>query len=483
MTLRPMAAGARPSAAGPGVAAWAPLLGGLLALFLVGVFVALDYRFDQAPHRLVKVLVGGVVMAWILIQPRFGLLLIPVVTPFLPWIPAVGIPGVNPLNILFGSVFLTWALYRVLHRRNVLRRGRLDGVFLVLVFVAALSIVRAAAFPTGYYFETRTAVLELFRSAVTLSVYFMVLSMARGERDRRWLAWSIVLGLLAEAVVTIAYGRNGSGGRALGSIGQSNELGAFLALYVVLALALLPAVRRLGGRLLLLAAVGTGVAAVVLTVSRGSVVAMAAGMAVVAVRSSRALTFALLALLATSPLWAPDYLKERMLSTQIEVEGTDEAALEGSAQLRVDTWRAIMQLVSDHPLDGVGFSGLEFVLPDTGTELGLAVKDSAHNTFLRFLGEMGIFGLFLFCLLIWKCAALAIEGARRARSRFDRQLSIGLLGATVSMAVSCAFGDRFFNVLITGSYWILLALVNDLVLERAADPPAEDAAPAARAAS
>jgi O-antigen ligase len=389
-----------------------------------------------------------------------------VITPFLPWIPAVRLPGINPLNILLGSVFLTFALHRVLNRQKVFRPGRLTFALNAIIVVAALSVVRGAALPTGYYFDAASAGIDVFRSAVTFSVYFIVLAMAQGERDRRWLSWSIVLGLVAESLVTIAYGRNGSGARAEGSIGQSNELGAFLALSTVFTAALLPATRVWFARLLMLGATAAGAYGVILSVSRGAVLALVLGLGYVAIRSSRVMALILLAVLLTSPLWTPDYLKQRIMGTEVEVEGTDESTLEGSAQIRIDTWKAITKIVTEHPLDGVGFTGLEFVLPEAGSALGMEVKDSAHNTYLRFLAEMGILGLVLFCYLLWRCLSLAHAGIRAATTVFDRQLGVGLAAATLALAASCAFGDRFFNILISGNFWILCALVNDVVLER-----------------
>ena len=63
--------------------------------------------------------------------------------------------------------------------------------------------------------------------------------------------------------------------------------------------------------------------------------------------------------------------------------------------------------------------------------------------------------------LLAQCMRLAFTAARRARSAFDRALANGLAGATLSMAITCAFGDRFFNVVIASSLWILCALVED----------------------
>lgn len=457
-------------AAGLGLA-----FGVLVAAVGVAAIVVLDYGFGQAPHRVIKLLLGVAGMGWVLVQPRLGLFLIPVITPFLPWVPPLPIPGLNALNALVGSVFITWAIYRVMQRQSLMRPGKLTVPILLLIGLIGLSVVRGTAFPTGFTYDGLDAFIQMFRASITFVVYFIALAMARGARDRRILSWSIALGLLAEGVVTILFGRSGHGGRAVGSIGQSNDLGAFLAIYAVFTAALIPAVRNWAARLLLVGAVAAGAWGVVLSVSRASLLALGVGLLYVGMRSSRALTILLILVGATGPLWAPDYLKERLMGTQVEVQGSDDVQLERSAQLRVDTWRAIGDIVMEHPLDGVGFTGLGYVLPETGEEMGVDVKDSSHNTFLRFLAELGIFGLLAFCWLLWRCWRLAEEGRRAARADFDRQMGVGLGAATIALAISCAFGDRFFGVLVVGSFWIICALVNDILLDKPDDAAAAPA--------
>jgi O-antigen ligase len=149
---------------------------------------------------------------------------------------------------------------------------------------------------------------------------------------------------------------------------------------------------------------------------------------VVVLRSSKTLTLVLVAALLTSPAWVPADMKERILSTQQTVEDTDDTQLEGSAQLRLDTWSVILKVVSEHPIDGVGYLGLSYVLPQEGAAQGIHVKDTAHNTFLRMLGELGVFGLLLFCFILWKCWRLGENGMKAATDQFDRQLSLGLVG-------------------------------------------------------
>jgi len=442
----------------------------VLALTAVAAFVVLDYRFGQASHRLVKVLIAVSLFGVILVWPKIGLYVFPLLLPFLLWFPKIPIPGVNALNGILASVYFTWALSRMLRREPIFRGGRVGWVLAAVLGIAALSVVRGGAFPTGYYYDTSGSALSLFRCGVTFLTYFIALAMVRGERDRKILSWMVVIGLLAEALVTVRFGRSGRGGRAVGSIGQANELGAFLAMYSVLAAALFFGTRNLLARGLLAGTVLAGAYANILSLSRGSILAMGTGLLYVTFRRSRMLGVLLVLVIAASPLWAPDYLKDRMTSTQTEVDGSDEMQLENSSQLRIDTWKAIIRLVSDHPIDGVGFAGLEYVLPETGEELGIEVKDSAHNTYLRFLGEMGIFGLGFFCLLLWKCWRLGEDAARVATRPFDRQLAIGLAGATITMAVSCAFGDRFFSIVIAGGFWLVCALVDDILSERAGAP-------------
>jgi O-antigen ligase len=447
----------------------AAALGTALALVLVVAFVALDYRFNLEIHRMVKLALGGAVAAGIVMFPRFGFYLLPVTTPFMSWVPRIPLPGVSILNLMFFTVFTTWSLGRIFARQPVVRRTRLGGTLLALLAVCALSIVRGAAFPTGYGYDARDAAWSLMRSAMTFAYYFLAYFMVRGSKDRRKLGWAIVIALLAEALVTIVYGRNGRGGRAVGSFGQSNELGAFLAMFTGFTAALLLAARRWAARLFLAGTVVAGTVAVILTVSRGAVMALVAALALVALRSSKVLAVILALAVVTSPFWIPDYLKERLVGTQVETDESDDVELEGSAQIRVDTWKAILRVVTQHPLDGVGFAGLGYVLPQVGDKMGVKVKEAAHSTYLRFLGEMGVFGLALFVWLLWRCWSLANEGVRRARDRTDRQLALGLAAATLAMAISCAFGDRFLSPLIAGNFWMACALVDDLVTERRAE--------------
>ena len=104
------------------------IAGSVLVLLLVGAIILLDYTFDQDPHRILKVAAGIAALGFILLSPKFGLLLLPVVAPFLPWMPPTPVPGLNTLNILLFAIFGTYAVGRVLRREPLVPENHLGLV-------------------------------------------------------------------------------------------------------------------------------------------------------------------------------------------------------------------------------------------------------------------------------------------------------------------------------------------------------------------
>jgi len=448
-----------------------------IAAFAMLAVTVLDYRFNQPFHRVFKLLGAGALGIGVLLMPWVGLFVFPIVIPYLLWIPPIPVPGMNTLNLLLGTVFASWAVDRVMKGQPIWRTGALSRPLFFMSVLVALAVGRGAAFPAGFDYDLPTAAVGAFRSIVTLAVYFVVLMMARGPRARRALFIAAVIGLALEATTTMLLGRNGKGMRAVGSIGQSNELGAFLALGAAFAFAMIPGVKN---GLLKLALAAVTVAAgfgIVLSLSRASMIAIGAAVFYAAFRSSRVLTVVLVVVALSAPVWAPDYLKERVTTGSTgNADSDEEVELDNASQLRIDTWRAMLNIFQDHPFDGVGFGGLQQALPEAADAMGVDTAESSHNTFLRMLGETGIFGLALFLWLFWRMWRLASAGLRAARTKFDRQLAIGFGAAVIAFAISCAFGDRFFPITVSGTFWVMAALIDDIVHERRAELAAAAAA-------
>jgi O-antigen ligase len=450
------AARRRPSGLGPALLMLGACAASAAAVFL---FAELDYSFGQAPHRLLKVVVGVTAMAAMALRPKIGLLLLPIAVPFLGWMPKLPLPGFNMLNLLLLGVFTFWVLTRLPGRLPLLRRTSLTFPIALFAGVCALGVVRGAAVPAGGRYDVVFWSLWLWRSLAPFLVYFIAAAMLQDEKDQRRMAWAILLGFMLEAIVTIKLGRSGRGGRAVGSFAQSNELGAYLAMFTPMCLALLPAARSWLGRAAMAVGIGLGLWAEFLTLSRGGYLAMAVALLFVALRTSRVVGVIVALAVVTSPAWVPRYVVDRVLYTTRTVAGTDEVELEGSSQLRINTWKAMLQVIADHPVDGVGFGGLGYVLPELGEELNSEVKDTAHNTFLRVQAELGALGSLALVFLLGRCWLFGEHGRRRAQNVFQRQVSVGFQGALVALALACFFGDRFFSVFVVGNFWGLAALV------------------------
>jgi hypothetical protein len=436
---------------------------GLAAVFGVLIFVLLDYRLDQDAHRLIKIVAALPVALGVVLQPTLGLLVFPVMAPFLVWLPQLPLPGINTLNAMLLGVFGAWFVMRVMTRRPIARRFWLVWPMIAVVGIMTVSLFRAIVAPPQEYDAVKAFIL-LFRNSTTFIPYFITVLMVRNGQDSRRVYWAVVVGLIAESIATFWFGEWSAGGRAKGTMGQPNALGAYLSISTVLVGSVLLAQRNWFAKLVSLAAVVIGAYAAVQTISRGAMISVALGLSYVAVRSSRLLTVMVALALLTSPIWAPESVKERVLSTQQQDEDSDEVELEGSAQARIDTWKATMDLASHHWFDGVGLGVLPYILIDHGKKMGLGhTHESTHNSFLRMLGEMGIPGLIAYVILLAACWALGMAGLAAAGDRFERQLAIGLQGALISVGINCWFGDRFFELDIMCAFWMVCALVNDFV--------------------
>ncbi len=451
------------------------LIGVALTAFTMLVIIVLDYRFHQPFYRVAKVLAAGTLGLFVMLTPMVGLFAFPIILPYLSWIPPIPVPGMNTLNLLLGTVFSVWAINRVMRGEPLTRSSRLGGTIAAMIAMIAWGVVRGAAFPIPQEYDLLNSALSAFRGSLSLAVFFVFLLMIRGSRARRGMIWAIVLGVAAESVTTILLGRTGRGARAVGSIGQSNELGTYLALGAIIASAMIPATRNWLGKIFLGVVCAAAVFGVILSLSRASIIALFLGLLYVTARSARGLAVVLILVTLTGPIWAPDYLRDRMTGTTVETEGYTDVELDNAAQIRVNTWRVLISIIENHLLDGVGWDGVHQLLPESAQSMVIDAVDTSHNTYFRILAEMGIFGLALFVWLLWKCWALGLAAARVARTTFDRQLGIAVCATTIVVAIACAFGDRFLNVVIIGGFWATCALAEDALHEARAAAPSPQA--------
>lgn len=193
--------------------------------------------------------------------------------------------------------------------------------------------------------------------------------------------------------------------------------------------------------------------ALVMTGSRGGLVATMIGLVIVGAIYGRhvvtrigwrwgggALVFVCLALLLE--------LLGGTLAGRIERDGLNDP-------LRLDTYGAMLTMIADHPLLGIGLGNFEALFPRyrPDTLLNPGVLDKAHNSWLEMLVSLGLpLGLALICLALW-CGVALMRGSLARRDY--RMLPLAGLGVGIVGSLHSLFD---FSLQIPG-YAVVFAAV------------------------
>ncbi|HLH66929.1 MAG TPA: O-antigen ligase family protein [Solirubrobacteraceae bacterium] len=300
--------------------------------------------------------------------------------------------------------------------------------------------------------STGDVLYSLERYAPNFLVFLIVFAAARDRRDVRLLAVFFVLGSAVAVTDAIVHPQSAGGvSRLAGQFGDPNYLAAVLVTGFSLSLALATA-RTLPGlaRLAAAAAAALCMLGILLSVSRGGLVALAVSLLVavsIAGRWRGRLAFAGAVVVVVGAAYflafAPASARQRLTSTA------------GGGSGRTTIWRVGWREVRANPILGVGagnFStaGARYVLrpglidhtASGYTAYFLDTPTVAHNTYLEVLAEEGVPGALVFLSIIalsLRCAWLA---ASKLRERGDEELeliSYGVICGTVGFLAASFF--------------------------------------------
>ncbi len=318
----------------------------------------------------------------------------------------------------------------------------------------------------------------------------------RTRRDLRWL----LLGLYAGALGTAVYALLQKAGwawwptplpdRPGSTVGQANELGAFLVVAMSASLFLVLTERVPWRRWALTAGLVVMAAALLVTLSRSAYLAAGAatlvwGGAAVAwylprlrvPRHGLALRLGVAAAAAVPLVIAlvlVFFIGLPQGRVAILSETNDQAT-----DKRLTLWRLGLEMTLDRPLLGYGQDGFSIKFPEyrdrpdlpgigtTGVD-----PESAHNAFVDFASGTGILGLAAFLALV---AAVLWHAARRALTTGDDELRIALVAlsaAAIGYLVAIFFG--FTESMTTWALWLVLGATAGLLARVPAPPEDED---------
>ncbi|MBD3347916.1 MAG: hypothetical protein GF400_01820 [Candidatus Eisenbacteria bacterium] len=470
----------RPSGPPPGEVpqysySWLPyVLCGLLALVMAVVITRLNYDYAQAPHRIVKILLGLAFVGFTVLRPKLALHLWILALPLTEWLPVTGISGLNGANLLFVVALLGWLLPWFMSGGPLLPRTRIAFPLLAYIAVLLASAIRPILFPPeGSFYTPSELLLGIWQRIPALAIYFVTVGSVRTEGRTKALLGTFALsaGIAATIAIRQFMVIPEASSRRVGIGMNPNDFGAYVGMCATLLIAFVLSSGAFGRARRVLVWLGAAVAsvAVLLPKSRGAYVSFAGGLAAATYLASKKAFIVFLLVVIASPLWAPGFVKERVMETEVEsmeasLTGDVTDRLDPSAAVRIEIWGIVLRQVARRPLLGYGFASVpRLTVGEIGTPF------SAHSLYFETLGDSGLIGLAALVWLLVACVRSGLDLMRRATTPLSRGLSVGFIAASVVLLLANVFGQRFLHRAIAGSYFLLAGLVDrSRILERRA---------------
>jgi O-antigen ligase len=245
--------------------------------------------------------------------------------------------------------------------------------------------------------------------------------------------------------------------RVNGMFFHPNILGAYLAANVLI----LTAIGLASGKRLvwLLPVILLGLGGLMVTVSRGPIIAVVSGVIIVALLLSRRKPGRLLMFAVLTPLVIAVAIPETPLDEREKLQQRFQSTFQPGAESgRRVIWREAAQEIEHYPLTGIGALTFTDVFRETSTTPGINVQIThAHNVFLEgylSLGPIGMIGFFW--AIFGALRRLLYSSMRRRGDPLINGWSVGLVGAIFSFIVSGMVDFPFWQVEVTAFFFFLI---------------------------
>lgn len=307
----------------------------------------------------------------------------------------------------------------------------------------------------------------------TLVMTLAALAVVRTEKQTQILLWILVLsvgifGVKGGIFAILTGGEFRVWGPPDSHIEDNNSISVALVMMIPLMWFLFQHTRRRLVRYAMPVMMALSAIAVVASYSRGALVASAAMLAMLAVKTGRKALFVCVVLLGVPVLLAS--MPEKWWDRMETIGFTD---VDSSVQGRFNAWQMAYNLAIDHPVAGGGFAIYE---PDVFRKYAPDPEDlhSAHSIYFQMLGEHGFVGLGIYLLLVllmWRTGSRVISASRTPetqwRATLARSLQVSMVGFLVGgLTVNIGYWDVYYFQLVLLVALERLALAGEPAMER-----------------
>ena len=430
---------------------------GILAVVcgIIAAFLGLTFELKIVVGLLSGLLFGMI----ILLRPFVGIVFLIVATPVFTIFPATffGSGVLNPQNLV--TIWVAFALF--LQRGIVLRAGPTPWSkdLPVMLFFGAILMSLLLQIANGY--GTLGGLANYVRTYLFgFMIFYLAANAIRTEKHARRIIWTVLIMVvitslwgLVEYRSALAAGKAVDRIRVSGRVGQPNEFGAFLAMYIPFLIAALRTGRSMPAqKLFLLGGIVASFFALLFTQSRGAYLGILTFGAFSAVLVNRKLLIVIALLVVSGPYWLPEQVVNRVTNTFTE----QEEGLDRSSESRLAFWEAGWDMFKESPIYGHGFRSFNELVYRRGVAEN---KRSSHSLYIQLLTEAGLVGFGSVCFLFFSLSRLAWRLRRDSDDPFVRAFAEGYLGCMVSVIVVNAFGVRFYNYGTVSYFWACTAVL------------------------
>lgn len=232
---------------------------------------------------------------------------------------------------------------------------------------------------------------------------------------------------------------------------DNNGAGLMLAMGIPLCLFLWEGAPR-WWRWIFLALIPVLLHGILMSYSRGAMVALIAGLPFMLLRSyfKRYVFVCAIGVLLLLPLLAGKEIQDRFFSIQ-------SFEKDQSAKSRFASWNAALHMARDHPILGMGPRNSQLYSKDYGADV---LGRTIHSQYMQVMADNGFVGLFLYCLalfFVWRDVCVVRKEAWRRTDPISMQALAIANGVECSMVIFCV-GAVFLSLEIFELPYLLLLI-------------------------
>ena len=356
-----------------------------------------------APVLAILAVIAIVAVAVFLARPDYSLYLLVSLTALESQFQLSSNEQLSATKLAGALSFASFTLYILVGRRRLLL-DRTHLIAMLLLSVAMVSTLQAASLPD--------ALTETVRLASFVVLYVVVTHLAAARSVLVSIAWTFVASsALAGGIGSYNFLTSQTHLARL-KYGDPNDFAFVLAAALPFAIWLL--VETHGWRRPLAALmIGLLAAGIVLSLSRGAVLAVGVGVIWHAVsnRRHRRLLIVAMTVSAMSALLFIQSNPERVAQGL----SAKEYVAQDNVDSRLVAWNGAIKLAADHPLLGIGPGNFGvYYYEISGNPVGTFALGVSHNSYLDVASELGFFGLLLFLAFIvlsfWRLSTATARG-------------------------------------------------------------------------